>query len=33
LRLSNLKASSATQRRPEFFSRYEEGMRKAGLPE
>jgi len=33
LRLSNLKASSATQRRPEFFSRYEDGMRKAGLPE
>jgi TolB-like protein/class 3 adenylate cyclase/Tfp pilus assembly protein PilF len=33
LRLSNLKARSAPQRRPEYFSRYEEGLRKAGLPE
>jgi TolB-like protein len=33
LRLSNLKARSAPQRRPEFSLRYEEGMRRAGLPE
>jgi TolB-like protein len=33
LRLSNLKASSAIQRRPEFFTLYREAMRKAGLPD
>jgi len=33
LRLSNLKAWRAPQRRPEFSSMYEEGLRKAGLPE
>jgi adenylate cyclase len=33
LRLSNLKARSAPQRRPEFFSKYEDGLRLAGLPE
>jgi len=33
LRISNLKANSANQRRPEFFSRYVAGMAKAGLPE
>ena len=33
LRLSNLKNRSAPQRRPEFFSKYEDGLRLAGLPE
>ena len=33
LRISNLEANSAKQRRPEFFSRYVEGMARAGLPE
>jgi hypothetical protein len=33
LRISNLKANSANQRRSEFFSRYAEGMASAGLPE
>ena len=33
LRISNLRANSATQRRSEFSSRYAEGLAKAGLPE
>jgi TolB-like protein len=33
LRISNLKEISSTYRRAEDFSRYQEGLRKAGLPE
>ena len=33
LSLSNLRNRSAPQRRPEFFARYEDGLRLAGVPE
>jgi tetratricopeptide (TPR) repeat protein len=33
LRLGNFRSRSATQRLPEFYKKYEDAMRKAGLPE